>query len=481
MTTGATPRLWLDVEDMFAYARGNPRPSGIQRVAFELCRALQDRYGESGLIHFVRHDPSGSGFRSASWSEIAVVFGRLSEGKRASSVNPGPVRRPPFARSLKEGFAARLPLSLQMSAQTALQAQSAALRAWGSLGSVALRGTLRRLGPLQERLRSARADNVFACESGPGDVVMVVGSPWSQSNYPALISAQRMRGLRFAALFYDLIPLRHPEWCDPGIVRSFRAWVDSMLPLCDHPFAISRATADDVAAYAQEQGLGGLCVVPLPMGSGFGMEQLAPEHTSRLPAPGTYALFVSTIEARKNHQLLFRLWQKLLREMPNNQVPSLVFAGRVGWFVDDLMRQIAATESLRGRLLIIEDPTDGELAALYQGCLFTLFPSFAEGWGLPVSESLSFGKPCLIADQPALREAGGASARIFDPDNLHSAYTAVRAVIEDREGLTRWTAQVREAFRPVPWSVAADALMQELGYQRSLGQRASVLDKMDAS
>lgn len=481
MMAGETPRLWLDVEDLFVYARSNPRPSGIQRVAFELCRTLHDGYGAKGLVRFVRHDPSGFGFRSVSWDEIAALFARLSEGKRASSVNPGPMRRAVFTRGLGDRIAARLPLSLRMSTESALRAQSAAFRAWGTLGSVVVRGGLRRLGPLHGWLRKVGGENAYARESAAGDVVMVVGSPWARMDYAALISAERARGLRFAALIYDLIPLRHPEWCDPGIVRSFRAWMDAVLPRCDHIFAISRATADEVAAYAREQGFAVPCAVPLPMGSGFAMERLAPERTARLPAPGTYALFVSTIEARKNHQLLFRLWQRLLREMPADRVPRLVFAGRVGWFVDDLMRQIAATGNLNGRLLVIEDPTDGELVALYQGCLFTLFPSFAEGWGLPVTEGLSFGKPCLIADQPALREAGGSVARVFDPNDLGSAYAAVRAVIEDREDLARWTAQVRSAFRPVPWSVTADALMQGLSYRPPSGQRASVLDRMDAS
>ena len=475
MTAGGAPRLWLDVEDMFAYARSNPRPSGIQRVAFELCRALHERYGASGLVHFVRHDPSALGFLSVSWDELAALFTRLADGKRASSINPGPVRRSALSRGLADWIAARLPLSVQMSAQTALQTQSAAFRAWGSLGSVIVRGAVRRLGPLHERLRSARSENILARKSAAGDIVMVVGSPWARTDYAALVSAQRARGLSFAALFYDLIPLRHPEWCDPELVRLFRTWVDAVLPLCDHVFAISGATADDVAAYAREQGFAVPCVVPIPMGSRFGMEQLTPERTSRLPPPGSYALFVSTIEARKNHAFLFRLWQRLLRDMPADRVPSLVFAGRVGWFVDDLMRQIASTEHLHGRLLLVEDPTDGELAALYQGCLFTLFPSFAEGWGLPVTESLSFGKPCLIADQPALREAGGTSARVFDPDDLNSAYAAVRAVIEDREDLARWTAQVRENFKPVPWSATADALMEGLGHPLLPGQRASVL------
>ena len=149
---------------MFAYARSNPRPSGIQRVAFELCRALHERCGASGPVHFVRHDPSALGFLSVSWDEVAALFTRLADGKLASSINPGPARRSALSRGLADGIVAHLPLSVQMSAETALRAQSAAFRAWGSLGSVVARGGLRRLGPLLERLRSARRDDIFARE-----------------------------------------------------------------------------------------------------------------------------------------------------------------------------------------------------------------------------------------------------------------------------------------------------------------------------
>jgi glycosyltransferase involved in cell wall biosynthesis len=202
------------------------------------------------------------------------------------------------------------------------------------------------------------------------------------------------------------------------------------------------------------------------MGSGF---SAAPPMTEarcsdQLPPAGSYVLLVSTIEARKNHHLMFRVWRRLLEELPPEVVPTLVFAGRVGWLVDDLMRQIANADHLDGKLVIVEDPNDAELAALYQGCLFTVFPSLYEGWGLPVTESLAFGKPCLIADRTSLPEAGGDLVRRFDPDNLNDAFSAIRDVILDPKGLALWEQQVRQEFRPVPWTATAEALLAALGY-----------------
>jgi len=160
--------------------------------------------------------------------------------------------------------------------------------------------------------------------------------------------------------------------------------------------------------------------------------------------------------------LAFRVWRRLLEDLPAERVPTLVFAGRIGWLVDDLMRQIANTDNLNGKMVVLENPTDADLAALYRDCLFTLFPSFHEGWGLPVTESLAFGKPCIISNRTSLPEAGGRLARSFDPDNLHDAYKVIRQVIEDRAGLMEWTAEVQRDFKPVPWTATVEAILTGL-------------------
>ncbi|PZR14308.1 MAG: hypothetical protein DI532_09805 [Azospirillum brasilense] len=232
--------------------------------------------------------------------------------------------------------------------------------------------------------------------------------------------------MRFALLIHDLIPIRRPEWCDRGVIISFIAWHRGVLPLADQIFANSRATAGDVTRWAREIGLDlPRPVRAVPMGTGLGVAALpaaqargiqtggvqaeatpagsvAPEigiGPSDLPEPGSYVLFVSTLEARKNHALLFRVWRRLLGEMPREQVPTLVFAGRVGWLVADLMQQLENAEWLGGKIRLIRDPSDEELLALYRGCRFTLYPSFYEGWGLPVSESLALGRPCIASDR----------------------------------------------------------------------------------
>ena len=215
----------------------------------------------------------------------------------------------------------------------------------------------------------------------------------------------------------------------------------------------------------------GVAVLPNARSGAIPSGNAAPEAEtglSDLPEPGSYVLFVSTLEARKNHALLFRVWRRLLSEMPREQVPTLVFAGRVGWLVADLMQQLENAEWLGGKIRLVRDPSDEELLALYRGCRFTLYPSLYEGWGLPVSESLALGRPCIASNRTSLPEAGGALARYFDPDDLDDACATIRAVIEDPEGLEAWRERVAREFRA--------AKLQPLRH----GRRGFVAERHDA-
>ena len=488
-------RLWIDVEDLFEYVRSNRRPSGIQRLAFEIYQTMQARYGDTGLVQFVRHDIRHNSFRAVPWREVTALFERLTEHEAAPPIclERGISPHPP-ARQLIRKLVHRLTPSLRPALVDAALTLSEALRAWGRLAGEVRHGARSRLRRLTVRIRhmamgrpgraGAQEPVSFAECATSGDVVLALGAPWSHPDYPAMVRMQRDRGLRFGLLVYDLIPIRRPEWCERDLVRLFRASVESMLPLCDVVFAISRATAADVEAYARENGIALRGpVTPIPIGTGFG-SQSQPAVTSRcraLPTASTYALFVSTIEARKNHTLLFRVWRRLLEDLPPERVPTLVFAGRIGWLIDDLMRQIANTEHLNGKLVVIEDPTDSELTMLYRGCLFTVFPSFHEGWGLPVTESLAFGKPCLISNRTSLPEAGGRLVRSFDPDNLHDAYQVVRQVIDDRPGLARWAAEVQREFKPVPWSATVDAILTRLGHSPGASAMATLSTRSECT
>jgi glycosyltransferase involved in cell wall biosynthesis len=245
------------------------------------------------------------------------------------------------------------------------------------------------------------------------------------------------------------------------VVAQFRDFVRDGLPRARYLLTTSKATAADVERWTAREGIALRArPTPIPIGTTF---DSVPGQTlpSGLP-PSGYVLMVGTLEPRKNHRLAFRVWQRLLEELPREQVPTLVFAGRIGWMFDDQLQAIASSNRLDGKLVLAKAPDDATLAALYRNCRFTLFPSHYEGWGLPVSESLAWGKVCIASNSSALPEAGGDLCLYIDPDNIAGAHAVIRSAIEEPGRIESMAARIAAAHRPRPWSEMADEILTRL-------------------
>jgi len=478
------PAIWVDVEDLFQYARANPRPSGIQRLAFEIGQSLRAELAGTGRLHFVRHAGRQQTplLQEVPWEEVEHLFGRLAGRVGSQPAPTGRLYRRATRSRTSWLLAARHRLGF-MALKMQPELGEPLLAAW-FLQKDALRSLKALAGARRQESRAAfssvpRRSLPRQGRAAPlcrDDIFLVLGAPWVHADYAGLLAAlQEVHGLRVALLLYDLIPAVRPEWCARELVDSFRVWLETTLPRCDILLAISRYTVREVTEWASQAGvpLAGP-VRPVPVGTGFGSaparrgaQSGSSARPPGLPASGSYVLFVSTLEARKNHALLVRVWRALLDEersgqRPRGSVPDLVFAGRVGWLTADLLQQLDNTSWLGGRLRLVRDPTDAELRALYEGCLFSLFPSWHEGWGLPVAEALAFGVPVLCSSAGALPEAGRDLARYFDPGDTASCRRAVAALLDDPEELAAWRADVQNRFEPTPWSATARALLEAL-------------------
>ncbi len=477
--------VWIDVEDLFQYVRHNARPSGIQRLTYELYTALQAQIGgaaaDGRCLGFLRIDAGADAFRPVPWEQVRMLCQGLTRGPPTLSARQRPAGGT-VPHSLAVAVQYRLPGAARAPFRRFCTLQLAAL---GSLRTLCreLAGRGRPVAPAAVPMDPAPeprtpAGSLLPDVARPGDWLLSLGASWHRTDYGRLLQLARDAGLRTGMLFYDLIPLRRPEWCHHTLVASFGQWLDGVLPALDLVLAISNATADDLRRLLAEQHRPAALVRVLPIGTGFPASLAGlrrdpePVPDQALPPAGSYVLFVSTIEARKNHVLMFQVWRRLLAALPPAEVPTLVFAGRIGWLVADLMLQIANTNYCDGKLLIVEDPSDAVLMRLYEGCLFTVLPSLYEGWGLPVTESLAAGKPCVTSNLSALPEAGGGLARTLDPFDLNDATRVIRGILADRDGLARWEMEIRQRFVPVPWARSAAVLLDALDAHDGVVTRA---------
>jgi glycosyltransferase involved in cell wall biosynthesis len=426
-------KLWLDVDDLFFFARHSARPTGIQRLTGEIYKALSLR--GSDRVGFLAHDPGPDGFREVGWQTVLATYDSLT-GSRAPAppaVDASPASGPiPASERSFGGMLRRLFLDEGTMAPT----------------------------PIDEP-RSLTPD-VSRVARRPGDVLCSLGAPWHDEKYADRVSRfTKPADLRFAMLVHDLIPLLCPEFFELGRAPNFGPFMRDVLPLADVLLTNSQSTARDVVRWSRREGLS-LKSEPrhVPIGTGF-----ARPSPGALPGglePGGFVLFVSTIEIRKNHLQAFRVWSRLLQDLPRDRVPTLVFAGTPGWMVNDLLKAIESTNQLDGKLVMIEGPDDATLCALYQACRFTLFLSYYEGWGLPITDSLSFGKLCVAANRTSLPEAGGTSCLYVDPDDTTGAYKTIRRLIEDPAMLGELERRLASTFVPVPWSATANAVLEAI-------------------
>ncbi len=238
---------------------------------------------------------------------------------------------------------------------------------------------------LLDRLRGDHG-SPFA-EARTGDVLLLTGENWSRFDFAVLRLARQRSGMRVAAICQDLIPIKCPQFYEAdGFIERIERYADFLVNDADLVIAISEKTRSDVLAYAR--GRGGLRgdIHTINLGHDVG----APAPAERPPAlgmlePKKFVLSVSTIQSRKNFDLLYHLWQRLSEEgLPD--LPKLVIAGRKGFGSKDLLWQIAHDPAVRDCVVVRHDISDAALAWLYRECAFTLYPSFYEGWGLPVSE-----------------------------------------------------------------------------------------------
>ena len=294
---------------------------------------------------------------------------------------------------------------------------------------------------------------------GPRDVVLFAGSDWYHKDPQAIGALKRRLGFRLAVICYDLIPLLYPAFFPPADVALFTKYWKQTLPLADLVIFNSRrveADARDIAARTSLR-MNASGVAPL----GFD-PPVRLELPTVLPAglvSDHYAMFVSTVEPRKGHALLLRVWRRLLTQgIPQRNEFRLVFVGRPGWLVDDLLRNIEVA-SQDGTLLWLRNISDSELDGLYRGAAFCLYPSHYEGFGLPIIEAFARGKAVIASTGGAIPETVGDNAPCLDLTDEAAWEQTLAEWIERPEARSEYEARIRTGFSYPDWSHAAAGIL----------------------
>jgi glycosyltransferase involved in cell wall biosynthesis len=295
------------------------------------------------------------------------------------------------------------------------------------------------------------------------DVIVGLGDFWCQTSHvEALVGLKRRTGARLVHMIHDLFALDHRDWTHPYFGRLFAERLDELAPHVDRWLVNSNFVAGSLRRYLAARSLvAGIDVVP--MGWRAAGPTLAADADRTVLAKyglaaGSYLLHVGTVEPRKNLPLLIDAVQRVHRDLPG-AAPSCVLVGRDGWRSDSLHQRLEQLGPDRPRVHWLKTVTDEELPALYRGARFTVVPSLAEGWGLPVQESLAMGVPCIATRAGGIPEVAGELVRYVEPGDLDQLARAIAEWWIDDAALVRAREAIALRMRsppPLPdWSDAA--------------------------
>lgn len=286
---------------------------------------------------------------------------------------------------------------------------------------------------------------------------------------PNYIEQVRRYDLRPFYFLHDLIPINYPEYCREGEDRLHHQRLLTMLRTGCGLITNSTDTARSLHSYVTTHHLTMPPVLVAPVG------------TAKLPAPSLtpppqaegrpYFVMIGTIEPRKNHTLLLQVWRRLvetslLEGRQKQEIPLLVIIGRRGWECDHVFRQIERCPPLQGH--VIEQPQcdDAQLSTWLSHARALLFPSFAEGFGMPLAEALAHTVPVIASDLPVFHEIAGEVPDYLDPLNGLAWLEMVKAYsLPDSRTRASQLARMA-AFKAPGWEqhfTLVDAFLQRLG------------------
>ena len=307
---------------------------------------------------------------------------------------------------------------------------------WQRQGAMPMRAmrssALRNLWALRPRLdRSGQRDR-------PNLYVQV--SP-NNLTRPALIDTiLRREQARFVCLVHDLIPIEFPEYARPDGAALHRRRVDTIVSRADGILTNSHATLAALQPYLDRAGR-----TPEVRVAHLGTDPIS---AVRPEGQHPYFVCVGTIEPRKNHLLLLHIWRSLSERHGPHAIPRLILIGRRGWENEQVVDMLERCPALVGCVEEKGGLPDREVQAIIAGAQALLLPSFAEGYGMPVTEALTLSVPVVCSDLPALHEAGGGVPEFIDPldgpgwtraiMDLAGEHSAIRAA--QRQRLAAWRA-----------------------------------------
>jgi glycosyltransferase involved in cell wall biosynthesis len=254
---------------------------------------------------------------------------------------------------------------------------------------------------------------------------------------------------------HDLTFFDHPEWHERTKVPVFRRAIRVAAARADALLCDSNKTAERLEEVCHPTGR--IFLVPLGVDLGRFDADARPDDAELVAASGVrrpYILFLGTLEPRKAVRELVQAFDRVADSHPD---VSLVLAGRPGWGLAELNRQISSTRH-GDRVLRTGYVPDAAVPALLRSAQVVAYPAKEEGFGLPALEALACGAPLVTTSGTVMAELAGSAALTVAPGSVDELAQALDSALKG-EGTARRTELGLGVAARYSWEASADAHM----------------------
>lgn len=331
---------------------------------------------------------------------------------------------------------------LDRSGAVAFRAKMGGDTAWGKpdwRARIGLR-TSKKRGAAESDLRrlaiAISGKDVLPEIPAPNGVYFNTGhSNLSETTLSGMVSA----GFKVATLIHDMIPLDWPDFQRAGSVPKFEKKMRAVASYSDLIIANSKDTKDRVQHYFSSWAHS-----PSYVSAHLGAPQPCTDFQD-LGHVRPYFVVLGTIEPRKNHALLLDVWEDMQQVMTRDDIPDLYVIGRRGWNNDAVFSRL---DKHRNSTWLHErnDMTDTEMTGLLAGAHGLLFPTFAEGFGLPLIEAAQLGVPVICGDLAIHHEVLGDYPVYAD---LQDRYLWKKIILEQAEQRQKDLVDAHKKKKPI--------------------------------
>lgn len=268
--------------------------------------------------------------------------------------------------------------------------------------------------PIKVNKRVVTTPNFFITKSR----LYTVGNAWiSNAAYlNDLINLIEHNSLKYTALIYDILPITHKSYFPKESSMKFEKHLIQLLSYSDRCVGISNHTVSQLHSFCKSRLIANVSLSKMTLSPTIN------ERTKKINSPKRFILYVSSINDRKNHSFLIDVWNDVVER--NNKLADvkLILVGKGSFDKVNLnCKNVIHMNSLN----------DSEVAYLYNECLFTVYPSIAEGYGLPVVESLLHGKPCITTDLSSLDEVNHPALIKLKASEYFDWYNAILSLLSN--------------------------------------------------